>query len=128
MAKEMTKVFGENLKREIEKRGITQRQLAKDIGVSPVTVTDWTKGRKMPRIGTIDKICQYFGIDYEELMKQPLTYLKDKEELENANNEAMTMMNFYRQLDEEDKILVKAMFDKLLLAYIMQYSEKRIRM
>lgn len=42
---------------------MTQQQIAKIAGVSDKTVSSWENGSRSPKLGSINKICQYFGID-----------------------------------------------------------------
>ena len=69
-------VFAENLKFYIEKSRVTQKDLAKIIGVSAPTMNDWVKGHKFPRIDKIEKLASYFGILKSDLIedkqKQPV--------------------------------------------------------
>lgn len=62
-------IFAHNLERQIRERSITQRELAKAIGVSAPTVHDWVKGNIYPRIDKIEKLAQYFGCDKSDLIE-----------------------------------------------------------
>ena len=69
-------VFAKNLQYYIEKTRVTQKDLAKKIGVSAPTMNDWVKGHKFPRIDKIEKLAAYFGILKSDLIedkrKQPV--------------------------------------------------------
>lgn len=69
-------VFSKNLQYYIENSRITQKDLAKIIGVSAPTMNDWVKGHKFPRIDKIEKLAAYFGILKSDLIedkqKQPV--------------------------------------------------------
>ena len=68
-------VFAKNLQYYIENSRVTQKDLAKKIGVSAPTMNDWVKGHKFPRIDKIEKLASYFGILKSDLIedkqKQP---------------------------------------------------------
>lgn len=49
--------IGENIKLWREKRGMSQSDLSKLIGVSDKTVSSWEINRTEPKMGMIEKIC-----------------------------------------------------------------------
>lgn len=67
---ELNKIIAKNITKQLENHNRTQLDLAKYIGVSQATVSNWCKGLKMPRITKIDMICQYFNIDRSDLMNE----------------------------------------------------------
>ncbi len=62
-------IFARNLKRYMERKGISQKELADIIGVSAPAFNDWIKGRKYPRIDKIELIANYFGIQKSDLIE-----------------------------------------------------------
>ncbi len=70
MAKEWSnEVFAQNLRNYIESRGKTQKELAEIVGVSAPTMNDWLKGKKMPRMGKIEILANYFGCEKSDLIE-----------------------------------------------------------
>lgn len=67
---DISKIFSERLSRMLDERGMSQRDFARLIGVSCPAVNDWLKGRKMPLMGRIDKICKVLSIGRAKLMGQ----------------------------------------------------------
>lgn len=55
-------IIAANIKSYIRKNNITQKQLAKEIGISPSTMSDYMNLRSNPSHGVIQKIADYFGI------------------------------------------------------------------
>lgn len=55
--------FGEKLEDALATRHITKKELAKAIGVSGATVSNWCAGLRMPTSDKIIKICLYLDID-----------------------------------------------------------------
>ena len=49
-------IFANRLKALLEKKGMTGAELARKIGVSKSAVSDWLKGKSLPRIDKVDKI------------------------------------------------------------------------
>lgn len=60
--REDAKRIGHNILNLIIKNEIEQKDLAKALGVSESTVSSWVNGTRIPRMGTISKICNYFGV------------------------------------------------------------------
>lgn len=55
------------LKEILAQRGIKQKWLAEQIGVSEVTISNWVKGVFQPTNENIQKIIEVLNIDKEEL-------------------------------------------------------------
>ena len=51
-----------------KRKGLTQGQLAKMIGYSTSTVAMWETGRRKPDYTAIAKMCDFFGVSFEELI------------------------------------------------------------
>lgn len=58
----MRSLFSRRLGSLIESHGIQQNDLAMKIGVSESTVGKWILKKAMPRMGTIQKLADYFGV------------------------------------------------------------------
>lgn len=71
-----------------------QNELAKKMGVSVAAVNDWIKGRKIPRMSRVDKMCIIFGCRRSD-------FLEDKEADEDA------LLSKYRSLNAEGQRKVK---------------------
>ena len=63
-------VFAKNLRKYMESKGITQKELAEKIGVSAPTMNDWLQSKKYPRIDKIEKLANYFGILKSDLIEE----------------------------------------------------------
>lgn len=59
----------DTIKRLREERGLTQEELAKALGVTRPAVTQWETGWSQPRMGTIEKLSQFFGVSKAELIE-----------------------------------------------------------
>ena len=58
-----------NIIRELrKKKGIQQKELAIEIGVSNATVSDWEHQRKNPRGENLKKLADYFGVDEQFIL------------------------------------------------------------
>ena len=67
---EYLKVFSENLKYYLTKYDISQADLAKRLGVTPTSVSNWTTGQKTPRMDKVDAMCEIFNCKRSDLMEE----------------------------------------------------------
>lgn len=51
-----------------EAKGIQQKELAIDLGVSQPTISDWESGRKVPSARSTQKLADYFGVTIDYLL------------------------------------------------------------
>lgn len=58
----------ELIKLSIEEKGITQKQLAKEIGVSPSRVSDYISGRSEPTLRIARLLCQILDIQPDAML------------------------------------------------------------
>ncbi len=60
-------MISKNLKRLREKVGMTQKELADKLFVSPQAVSRWENGDTEPSVATLDSIAEIFGVSLDEL-------------------------------------------------------------
>lgn len=70
------KIFSSNLNKYMELYGKTQNDLIIDLGINKSTISTWCSGSKMPRMGTIQTLADYFGILKSDLIEEKTTYIK----------------------------------------------------
>ncbi|PEQ08295.1 helix-turn-helix domain-containing protein [Bacillus toyonensis] len=104
----------------IEKKGITQQQLADAIGVSHVSIYYYSIGKKSPGTRTLQKIANYFNVttDYllgrsdratlNEMLDRKFKLLKDQldqlppEQQKLILNQMQTMMDGLKQINSPE--------------------------
>lgn len=64
------KVFAENLNYYMNKSGKNQSDLISDLGLNKSTISTWCNGVKMPRMGTIQTLADYFGVMKSDLIEE----------------------------------------------------------
>ena len=69
--------FAENLKALRKERGLTQKQMAEEIGIKQPNYCKWEKGVFIPSSLNLQKIAEILGISYNELIK-PLGIVEEK--------------------------------------------------
>lgn len=65
---EQKRIFSKNLNFYISNSGKQQKEVAKDLDISPTTFNTWCVGKIMPRMGKVQKIADYFGIGKSDLI------------------------------------------------------------
>ena len=61
-------IISENLKREIEQSGIKKSEIAKAIGVSKATVSQYISGRVQPTLATLSKLCKVLDCSADDIL------------------------------------------------------------
>ena len=51
------------------KAGLSQREVAKKLGVTPAAVALWDTGKNLPRGSLLPKIAAVYGVTVDELLK-----------------------------------------------------------
>ncbi|EOR24992.1 SOS-response transcriptional repressors (RecA-mediated autopeptidases) [Niallia nealsonii AAU1] len=69
--------IGKNIKKLREKHGLSQEQLASIAGVSDKAVSTWENELKTPRMGTIQKIADHFGILKSDIIEDKVTTINE---------------------------------------------------
>ena len=62
--------IGENIKKLREMNNLTQKEFAKIAGLSDKAVSTWENGIKEPRMGAIQKIADYFGLQKSNIIEE----------------------------------------------------------
>lgn len=102
-------MLGRKLKEQRFKRGITQAEFARDLGVSQQAVGGWEVNRSEPSFDTLKRIANYFGVTTD--------YLLDKEKQNVINNEENALLDGYRQLNADGQKLILTMMNSLRLTH-----------
>jgi transcriptional regulator with XRE-family HTH domain len=75
------KIFCNNLKYWTRNNFKTQADIVKDLQIPCSTVNDWYKGKNYPRIATIKKLADYFGIQIIDLIEEKINLKNIEEEI-----------------------------------------------
>ena len=65
--KKRMKIIAENITHFRKQRGVTQKELAKEVGITASTMTDYMKLRSAPSFGVIQKLADYFGVKKSDI-------------------------------------------------------------
>ena len=58
----------ENIKREIENSGKTKTEIAKAIGSTNATVSQYCSGRAQPTLATLSKLCKFLDCSADDIL------------------------------------------------------------
>mgnify|MGYP000973587079 FL=1 len=110
--KKRMKIIAENITHFRKQRGITQKELAKEVGITASTMTDYMKLRSAPSFGVIQKLADYFGVkksDIDTTFKEESSSLPDS-----PDSLAQQIMDKVVQLTTPNKRIVLRTSEELL--------------
>ena len=110
-------IFGDRLKSLRNRKGLSQSEFAKQIGVSKSSVNMYERGDREPNFETLEAIADYFNVD--------LDYLMGKSEIENRARfvlggskavpdltpDESDLLHKYRRLDDAAKGRIRNMLN-----------------
>lgn len=70
-------IFSANLEKLMTSRDIDRNKLCSDLGLKYTTVRDWLKGITYPRIGKIELLADYFGVNKSDLIEDKTQEVKE---------------------------------------------------
>ena len=80
------RIFAENLNRIMREHEKTPANLVADLDIPYSTLSNWTTGLKMPRMGNVEKLASYFHCEKSDLLEEhSAEYYERKEASELAN-------------------------------------------
>lgn len=89
----------------LEETNTTQRELAKKIKVTEVTISRYLSGERIPRMEIINKIAKYFGVSVDYLLGRT----DNKQTNKKTDIEFSAFYESYKELDEEHKNVLRTM-------------------
>ena len=116
-AQEQREIFATNLKRIMEKRGITQADIVDKLGITSSTASDWVNARKYPRVDKMQMLA--------ELLKVSLTDLRDRHDAQQEEEKQIEAAKV--ALFKGDGPVTDAMWEEVLnfAAYVQQREAQK---
>ena len=115
--KELRKIFVNNLRQIMERRGVTQLDISEALKVSSSTVSDWCNGKLFPRADKLQRIADLLGVKMSALTDEDgLNGLDDQDRLEALHQNPRLGMLFDRQrrMSDSDIDFMIQMTDRIL--------------
>jgi transcriptional regulator with XRE-family HTH domain len=117
------KIFAKNLRHYLDRENKTQKEVADAIGVSPQTFNTWLQMVALPRMGKVQVLADYFGINKSDLLEdkgaqeEDNSYYIDEEAKELAqflfkNPEYKILFDAAKDVSADDLEMVKTIIDK----------------
>lgn len=112
---DMLNNFSENLKSKRKQLGLTQKELAKKVGVSFRTIQNYENGLTPPTLSIVEKIILVLAVDFEQMFlpinDESINYVKEfkKIDIDKIN---YLVMNINFSIEELNKELSKLDFLK----------------
>lgn len=117
------KIFAKNLRHYLDRENKTQKEVADAIGVSPQTFNTWLQMVALPRMGKVQALADYFGVNKSDLLEDKGTqeednsYYIDEDAKELAqflfkNPEYKVLFDAAKDVSADDLEMVKTIIDK----------------
>lgn len=97
------KIMARNIRRYMEQKGVSNQQLCEALDFKYTTFLDWINAVTYPRIGKIEAMADYFGVQKSNLIEEPMTKEKEKD------NEILADIIVRMRMDDEFKLLVESL-------------------
>ena len=63
-------IFSNNLKKLMDEKGVSRRDIADILKISYFTVSDWVNAKKYPRMDKVELLANYFGVLKSDLIEE----------------------------------------------------------
>ena len=110
----------ENLKALRKQHNLSQQELAKIAGVTDKAISTWESGTRIPRMGAIQKMADYFGLQKSDIIEDNSRILSGDgstwthaRESEGNESDSQLLQNAKRDLSPEDYRMVIALIKRL---------------
>jgi predicted transcriptional regulator len=115
--------FGKTVKKLMVDEGISQGQLAKELGISPAILSNYMTGKNIPEMETIEKCSKRFKLEKEGMIS---IFSKAFSSVAKANRKIILDMRYFKE--ERVELLVQAITALLLShpALILSYESTYI--
>ena len=104
--------IGSFLKELRKEKGITQEQMAEELGVSGRTISRWETGSNMPDISLLVEIAEFFDVSIPEIIKGE----RKSEDMKDEAKEVAETMSDYAKAEKEQ--LVKSIRNLSIIGLI----------
>lgn len=110
--------------------GISQRELARQTGITQAAISLWEKGTQQPNADSIQRICKFFDISTDYFLGHSedygnIQYSEQKEELTPSERELLEM---YRGLSPEGKGTAKSLVKSVKEYEVAQQRKNGVKM
>lgn len=113
-------MLGRNIKRVLERQGKSQRDIAKEVGITEASLSRYINNVRVPRATVLQKIADALGVTTDQLLQEEETnYDRIRIRIQKYN---------YTQMLEETVSMLKEKEDKKeFLEYAKKEADKRLK-
>ena len=101
-------VFANNLKKQMELKGVSRKDLSEALGISYFTITAWVNSTKYPRMDKVEMLANYFGIQKSDLIEDKTEEKNSPVEPKLTEGEKM-LLELFRRVPEQNQAMVLEM-------------------
>lgn len=102
-------VFSYNLRKQMELKGVSRKDLSDALGISYFTITAWVNSTKYPRMDKVEMLANYFGILKSDLIEDKTEEEKNTPDKLQLSEGEEILLNLFRQIPEDKQQLVLQM-------------------
>ena len=100
---ENKQIMARNIKRFMDAKGITNQQLCDDLNFKYTTFMDWIKAATYPRIGKIEAMANYFGVQKSDLIEDKSS-AKEKPAIDDGLTDSQRKLIAFAKTVPDDKV------------------------
>lgn len=105
-------IFSINLKRYMDKKQVSRKDIADFLGISYFTVSDWVNGKKYPRMDKVELLANYFGVLKSDLIEEPTN--ENSMITVNITEDEQKLLDLFRRVSENHQPTVLQMIEVAL--------------
>jgi transcriptional regulator with XRE-family HTH domain len=117
MSDNAREIFIKNLRYIMEKKGITQADICRELNIPSATISNWCTGQRYPRIDKMQQLADMLGVTYSTLTTESgLQDYDDQRRLEalHQNPRLGLLFDRSRKMSHEDVEFMLQMADRIL--------------
>lgn len=117
MSDNAREIFIKNLRYIMEKKGITQADICRELKIPSATISNWCTGQRYPRIDKMQRLADLLGVTYSTLTTESgLQDYDDQLRLEalHQNPRLGLLFDRSRKMSSEDVDFMLQMADRIL--------------
>ena len=107
-------IFARNLKRLMDMKEISRKEIADVLGISYFTVSDWVNGKKYPRMDKVELLANYFGVLKSDLIEEESLDRNQLPPIQEPTEGERMVMELFRRVPESQKKMVIQMLQVAL--------------
>lgn len=95
----------------LDKKGLKNADVAKATGISNMTLSDWKRGKSVPKYKNMQKIAEFLNVSTDYLLNGNDTRIDAPE----FSDDQFEVLNIYAQLNDKQKEAVLSMLRSMIL-------------